>query len=181
MIIILGNVNIGLLGDTSLRMEDYVRLFRQAAAFVLECYSRSGAETLTEARQNAWKSKMAKALTAPPELCTLPPTDESFQQNVLRAHLQMAIWRNATNPDPPDLDPVHHGWHRKDGTLELLPTVVAEGVPLVPDELLALVKCGCKSPTRACTPKSKCKCQTSALLCTLFCACTTNHVCHNSQ
>ena len=34
-------------------------------------------------------------------LASLPPTNEAFNENVARAHLQVAVWRNALQPDAP--------------------------------------------------------------------------------
>ena len=152
----------------------------QATAFILACYNQQHCKTLTRARQEARRSKVGKALSEPPKLCTLPPTTESFHQNVKRAHLQVAVWRKATAPDPPALSPTDHGLKLKEGTTSILPIVVEDGVPLAPEELLSLIRCSCSGPNLACNPKSRCKCKNSNQVCTIFCACKTlNLLCHN--
>jgi hypothetical protein len=51
------------------------------------------------------KQKLSKA----PELKSLPPTTEAFEQNVQRAHIQTTIWKSANESDPPQLDPAEYG------------------------------------------------------------------------
>ena len=48
------------------------------------------------ARIDVWLRKMAKPkLSKTPELKSLPPTTEAFEQNVRRAHILTAIWKSA--------------------------------------------------------------------------------------
>ena len=46
------------------------------------------------------KKMGTKHITAAPELKTVPPTSETFKENVLRAHFQVAVWKSAPEPDP---------------------------------------------------------------------------------
>ena len=49
-------------------------------------------------------------LTKAPELKSLPPTKEAFE--LLRAHIQTAIWKSANDSRPPELEPTKYGWER---------------------------------------------------------------------
>ena len=66
---------------------------------------------MTEARHKIWTKKVASSVGGSPKLKTLPPTDDACKQNVARAHLQVAIWRQDLVPDlqrwiPADTDGV---------------------------------------------------------------------------
>ena len=52
---------------------------------------------------------------------SLPPTNEAFELNVMRAHFQCAIWLQAMEADPPALEPTEYGWTKP-------PTTLPEGV-----------------------------------------------------
>ena len=44
---------------------------------------------------------IAKSKSGAPMFENLPPTDESFFQDLERSHLQIAAWRCSLNADPP--------------------------------------------------------------------------------
>ena len=57
--------------------------------------------TVTEARQKMCAMKVSRSIASAPKLSSLPPTTElmsHFAQNAARAHLQVAVWRNAMEP-----------------------------------------------------------------------------------
>ena len=66
---------------------------------------------MTECRQQLWTQKIEKS-TAAPKLCFLPPTTEAFEQNVYRAHFQVAQWYSTMSGDPPPLNAVDYGWEQ---------------------------------------------------------------------
>lgn len=150
---------------------------RQSVAFVLACYSQGSCRSLSEARQRTWTKKIAQRRASAPQLSSLPPTDEALRQNILRAQLQVAIWRHALDPHPPDLDVTLHGWSKRDGTDTLHPVTVPEGVPLIPDELLQLIKCSCQAD-RPCRTQ-RCSCKNASLPCSTFCTCKGEVPCEN--
>ena len=113
---------------------------KEATQFMVSCYGKKGAQSLTECRQQMWAQKTAKIGAGAPKLATLPPTTEAFHQNVLRAHLTVANWLRALEKDPSDLNPVDYGWHRDDVNKMLLPCTVG-------DEIMKLMQCGCKAAT----------------------------------
>ena len=69
---------------------------------------------------------MRKNILEPPKLCSLPPTSASFYQIALRAHYQLALWRNALDPHPPALAPTDPGWSSIGGSTVLLPTIIPQ-------------------------------------------------------
>ncbi|MES9881940.1 MAG: hypothetical protein ABW185_13765 [Sedimenticola sp.] len=165
------------MGDPTLPMTSYDMVTEEAARFVIACYNLTGKTTMTEARIAAWKIKMRKSSLEPPKLCSLPPTSAAFHQNALRAHYQVAVWRNALEPNPPSLDPTDHGWSRQEGTTKLVPTIVPCDNPLAPVELLKVIKCGCESSSPCST--NRCGCKSQHLACTLFCVCKGSDICRN--
>ena len=150
-----GKYPLDALGNISSSVEE---VMSQATAFMLYCYGHPECSSLTEARQKIWSAKVASNVASAPKLKSLPPTNESFLQNVLRAHLQVAVWRNCADRNPPDLDPEYHGFV-KDG----------DSLKPVPDEILRVVKCGCTS-TFPCQSTS-CSCHKAGMPCTEFCKC----------
>ena len=123
-----GKFKLNLLGVIDSSVSD---VEHQALQFMLACYGQSNCRTLTEARQKMWTPKVGRSKAAAPSLCSLPPTTESFSQNIVRAHLQLAIWLNALELDPPKLDPTPYGWSKDGGSNSLSPTTVANGVELI--------------------------------------------------
>ncbi|MES9879342.1 MAG: hypothetical protein ABW185_00480 [Sedimenticola sp.] len=175
--LIFTGVSFDLLGDSTLPMTSYDQMIEEAARFIIACYNLTGKTTLTEARVEAWKTKMRRSALEPPKLCSLPPTSEAFRQNALRAHYQLAAWRNGLQPNPPSLDPTDHGWSRVEGTTKLIPTIVPLNNALAPAELLKVIKCGCESSS-PCSTK-RCGCRSQKLTCTLFCVCRGGDACGN--
>ena len=97
---------------------------------------------------------------------TLPPTKEAFEQNVYRAHFQVAQWYRA----------VDYGWEADEINRSLNPRNMREGVPYAPDYILKLIRCGCSSKE---TCKGRCGCSKNQLACTIFCACGGDSSCFN--
>ena len=156
--------SLDLLGNTYSPLTDVTK---QATLFVLACYGQSGCSTMTEARQKLWSRKVSKTIGGAPKLESLPPTTEAFNENVARAHLQVAIWRHAGEADPPDMNPEIYGWMTEHGALT--PTLLPTNVPQAPDTLLKLIKCACESEL-PCQSK-KCGCKNANIACTHFCGC----------
>jgi hypothetical protein len=93
---------------------DIANVTKQATAFMAACYGiNTPCSSMTECRQWQWAEKIGKSTVAP-KLCSLPPTTESFEQNVRRAHHQVAHWYNALSGDPPPLNAVEYGWEADD-------------------------------------------------------------------
>jgi len=149
----------------------------QATKFLLCCYGREECKTMTEARQKVWSSRLTRSIGGSPKLQTLPPTTEAANENIARAHFQVATWQHAKHTDPPQLDPTKFGW-QKEGT-SLSPVTVPNDTSLVPQELLKLLKCSCGSDS-PCQTK-RCGCSSANIACTEFCACSGGESCFNEK
>ena len=112
------------------------------------------------------KKNEEKNITAAPELKTVPPTTEAFRENVLRAHIQIAIWKSAHDPDPPSLDPTEYGWVRDEATKTLTPRTLPLDVALAPSNILELIRYGCSTDEPCGT--QRCGCNSGHLSCTFF-------------
>ena len=150
---------------------------KQPMDFMLACYGQVGVRSLTEARQKLWTKKVAQRRASAPPLCSLPPTNEAFKQNVLRAQLQMAIWLHALDPNPPDLDVTLYGWSKSAGTDMLIPTSIPDGIALIPEELVRLIRCSCQTE-RPCRSQ-RCSCKNAGLSCSPYCSCRGESPCNN--
>lgn len=171
-----GQHSLSCLGDSSKPLS---HVTKQATKFMLACYNQSRCRTMTEARQKMWLRKVGQSKACAPSLQTLPPTTEAFKENVARAQLQVAVWRNTLEPNPPAIDPTAYGWAKEQGSNSLTPTTIPENVPVAPMQLLKLIRCSCDSnfPCRT----TKCGCNSSKLGCTAFCTCEGGQTCCNDH
>ena len=55
-------------------------------------------------------NKVGQNVAGAPKLASLPQSNEAFNENVARVHLQVAVWGNALQPDPPAIDLTAFGW-----------------------------------------------------------------------
>ena len=69
----------------------------QASKFMCTGYGKvaESCSSMTECRVKMWRSKTGKSGASSVKLCSIPPTTESFTENVHRCHLQVAIWKAA--------------------------------------------------------------------------------------
>ena len=163
-------------GNMTLSVEE---VLEQSTSFMLSCYCHPECSSLTDARQKIWARKVSRSIGAAPKLQSLPPTHEAFTENVARAHLQVAIWKQALELNPPNVDPLTHGWTRHNGSTYLTPTTVPDNVPLAPDDILKMIKCSCDSAT-PCNSR-RCGCQNANMACTSFCTCQGGDGCFNPK
>ena len=98
-----------------------------------------------------------------PKLCSLPPTDPAFMENLKRAHFQIGIWEHALHLNVPDLDPVQYGWTNNDLALSYIQE---------------LIKCFCSSDPPFVS--ANCGCKKAGMLCSVFCACKITE-CYRAQ
>ena len=171
-----GKHTLSKVGDSGSTLPD---VLQQSTRFMLSCYGHPECESMTSARLKVWSAKVSRSIGGAPKLQTLPPTDEAFSENVARAHLQVAIWREAMAPNPPDMDPLAHGWTQLRGSTSLTPRGVADNVAIVPDDILRLIKCSCDSDM-PCKSK-RCGCHNASMACTEFCACGGGDGCFNQK
>ena len=112
---------------------------------IATCYGlKTPCSSMTDCRQQQWAQKIGKS-SAAPKLCSLPPTTEAFEQNVRRAHDQVALWYSALGGDPPAMNAVEDGWESVDTNRRLIPRNMANGISYAPEHILKLVMCGCSS------------------------------------
>ena len=164
--------SLDLLGDTSAVLNDVIH---QSKKFILVCYGEDVILTANETMYKIWLKKVSKNITSALRLQTLPPTDEALNQNILLAHIQIAIWRNSLEPDPPALDPQYYGWYLDDGSLS--PVMLPPHTAQAPEALLKVIKCSCKGD-RPCNTRRR-SCYSSGMACTVFCHCAGNDDCWN--
>ncbi len=81
--------------------------------------------------------------------------------------------------DLPSLDPTANGWSWENGSNSFSPKTVPDDIPLVPVELLKLIKCSCVSELSSNT--QLCGCNTANLACPVFCACQGGQGCFNEK
>ena len=176
---LLAGNSLSLLGELTADFED---VLNQATKFICACYGISGAvSTMTEARITTWLKKMARtSLTKTPALNSLPPTTGAFAQNVKRAHLQTAIWKQALKQDPPDVQVSDYGWEVKDGQDgSIEPVAIPGGEAPAPDYVLKLIACKCESTTPCRT--NLCSCVAANMTCTAFCHLQNSMACSNDS
>ena len=171
-----GTLSLSKVGDITVSVEEALL---QSTHFMLSCYGHPECVSLTDARQKIWSRKVSRSIGAAPKLQSLPPTNEAFAENVARAHLQVAIWKQAIHLNPPNMDPLTHGWTRCDGSTSLSPTTVPDHVSVAPDDILKMIKCSCDSAT-PCKSK-RCGCHNANMACTSFCACQGDDGCFNQK
>ena len=61
---------------------------------------------MSEIRYKFWAAKCEYTVGSAPPIHSLPPSNEAFTENVIRAHLQACTWKAAVLPDLPSLDPI---------------------------------------------------------------------------
>ena len=166
--------SLDLLGQLAANFDE---VMQQATSFITSCYSVKGAKTMTEARIKLWNRRaMKKTARKAPPLCSLPPTTAAFKENVKRAHLQAAIWINATD-DPPNVDSTEYGWDRNDELKVLLPSTLPSSEKVAPEEVMKVLCCTCSS-ARPCFSQA-CGCHAAPLGCTAHCKCEGGLSCNN--
>ena len=86
----------------------HAQLQETAYTFFLPLYGQKGCITMNDARAHFYRGHKK-----PPPLKKLPPTDANLLLHVLRAHLQMLLWKAADQRDPrvEDRDIANFGWN----------------------------------------------------------------------
>ena len=137
------------IGDPNATMDAVIK---DATNFIGSCFGYSNETCMSDIRFKVWTRKMAKQKgTSVPHLKSLPPTDESFQQNVKRAHFKCCIWKHASLPNPPSMDPSKYGWVKDEDSKSLSPITIAEGIQIAPAEVLLMIRCSCANINTPCS------------------------------
>ena len=136
------NCCLNLLGE---QFADFEEVLQQSTAFISACYDIHDASSMTASRIKVWMMKTGRRVaTGMPKLCSLPPTNEAFKENVKRAHSVCCTWKMALQ-DPPIMNPMEYGWVEDDISNSLQPTMLPPATKPTPDYILKLVRCSCSS------------------------------------
>ena len=105
------------------------------------CMYTINSETMSSTRYELRISKtLQRKVTGAPNLESIPPPSEAFEQNVKRAHFQVSVWKAALKKYYPDLVPIVFGWEKDEASQSLMPYTVLEGAALAPAELINLTE-----------------------------------------
>jgi hypothetical protein len=109
--------------------------------------------------------RFVMASTTDTSASALPPTEDSFQQHLLRANYQTAVWVHSHLPKPMLWSPVGHGWKLDEQNI-LEPVMSRKDIALQDVRELTHLYCKCKE-----CKANKCQCLAVGLQCTEFCDC----------
>jgi hypothetical protein len=127
--------------------------------FLLAMYGLSTYSSLNEARYFRFIRLTSKSsLRSNFDLAKLSPTSEAAYQHLLRVYLQVQWWLD--NP----LQPTEWGWRHEYSAITSSLRPVPNTSVFVPDDLLRLVSCKCKTPCRP-----YCGCRKSGMNCSPMC------------
>ena len=112
---------------------------------------------------------MSNTSTSAPMIARLPATKPAAVQNILCAHLQVAVWLSACSESPSSVDVVMYGWEKYLLNRCLIPVGLPKGIAYMPGAVMNLTKCGCKSNDPC--KNSRCSCFKSQLRCSSLCSC----------
>ena len=132
-----------------------------AGVFFLALYGQKKTDSLNTARYKMYMSRKR-----PPPLKKLPPTDNNLPLYVLRAHLQIMLWKAADKRHPPvdARDIRRFGWDVKEGGVV---TQYVSNAPVAPHGLLDVVSCSCSAERKAYSEK-RFNCHSAKLSCTEY-------------
>ena len=130
-------------------------------AFFLALYGQKKTDSLNTAMYKMYMSR-----NRPPPLKKLPPTDNNLQLYVLRAYLQIMLWKAADKRYPPvdARDIRRFGWDVREGGV-VTPSV--SNALVAPHGLLDVVSCRCSAERKECSEK-RCICHSAGLSCTEY-------------
>jgi hypothetical protein len=141
---------------------------------VLLCGGRFGVDTLSRLRYTTYMKLCSTSRSAiVPE--TLPPTERAAFFHALRSHMQIVDWQRLSTGV---LAAEDWGWKLSAGKLVPVKTDQAPA----PDDLLTVIRCGCKMSSRNTCGSSMCSCRRNGLKCVSACSdCHGNDCCNTDQ
>ena len=112
------------------------QLKARADSFFLPLHGQNSCTAMSDARDCFFRGRKK-----PHSLTKVPPTDANLQLHVLRAHLQMPLWKAADQRDPPEetRDIANFGRSIDGSTI----TQTVSTAPVAPQALLDVVSCSC--------------------------------------
>ena len=142
--------------------------YKTCVHFACHCYGFGPQDSMNSLCSKCWHKKVGLAKKICPPLKSLPPTNDSFRENVKRALYQLAIWLNADQANPPSIEAIDWGWCRNQFNNLIPVTSCAEQI--APNSLLEIISCNCKAQRDRCNG-ARCSCNANRLQCTKFCRC----------
>lgn len=119
-----------ILGEEKTTHDD---LLKRGIIIMHHLYGESKVESMTKLRQKVYE-RLKKPL-----IKSLPPTDENVLYHMLRAHIQVMIWKSANKYQPPQLDITKYGWIITNN--DVMPQI-SLALP-VPDQMMKSLACSC--------------------------------------
>ena len=139
-----------------------------ADKFLLRCISSNEKlNNFDELRHEIYHKKQLKF-----DVEKIPPTSNSIQQHVRRAHLPSYIWLHAPFMTDIAMDPLEFGYTMDEKGL-LVPEILSQ--PKLPDDFP--VPCNCLK----CARVNVCPCRVRHIPCCQFCKCKAGELCKNSH
>ncbi len=156
------------IGEVSMTKED---LLQAALPFFRTLYQQPPETSMESARFNLFAKKKNT-----PKIMALPPTSDNLSYHVLRAHLQVMLWKAADQLAPPSesTDITNFGWEIHEG----IPVPKLSQNDPVPPNLMDVIQCKCKAKGNKCSSLA-CGCQKEQLSCTTYCNCLADDSCCN--
>ena len=147
----------------------HAQLQETAYTFALPLYGQKGCTTTNDAHAHFYRGHKK-----PPPLNKLPPTDANLQLHVLRAHLQMLLWKAADQRDPPEeaRNIANFGWNIEGSAI----TPAVSTAPVALQAPLDVVSCSCTAECNTCIG-TRCSCNGACLSCTDYCKCEGGDFC----
>ncbi|KAG0722875.1 hypothetical protein GWK47_043722 [Chionoecetes opilio] len=147
----------------------HAQLQDTTCTFFLPLYGQKSCTTMNDTRAHLYRCRKK-----PPPLKKLPPTDANLQLHVLRAHLQMLLWKAADQCDPlvEARNIANFGWNIEGSTI----TPAVSTAPVAPQALLDVVSCSCTAKGKA-SSGTRCSCSRAALSYTDYCKCEGGDIC----
>ncbi|KAG1698341.1 hypothetical protein GQR58_005786 [Nymphon striatum] len=138
-----GKLSLSEVGDVKADMKS---VQAQATKFICAAYGKvaDSCTSMTECRVKMWRFKTGKSGASSVKLCSLPPTNDAFVQNIHICHFEVATWKAALLESPPTLNPTSHGWEM-DHQGALQPRTIPADKLSAPPEILKLIHCSCKT------------------------------------
>ena len=149
----------------------HAEMMEAAKPFFIALYDQPPGTSMESARFTLFTKKKTN-----PKVMALPPTSANLLQHVLRAHLQVMLWKAANCQAPPDesTDITHFGWEIRDD----IPIPVVAGGDPAPPELIDVIRCQCRAQGKKCSTEA-CGCHKQHLSCTSYCNCSGGEDCCN--
>lgn len=159
---------VDVLGEVGAKQEE---LMEAVMPFFVALYGQTPGTSMEYARFNLFTKRKK-----PPKVMSLPPTSPNLLHHILRAHLQVMLWKAADNVAPPDesADITTFGWEYQDG----IPTPVLSKADPAPPVLLDVIQCHCKATKKKCGTEA-CGCRKEHMSCTVYCNCSGDVACFN--